>query len=74
MENNNENRDGQILRERRLALCLTQQATASRAGIPLQSYQQFESGKRQLRRASFQIACQVLVALEMDIVAFHHAG
>ena len=64
--------DGQMLRERRVILGLTQQAAADRAGIPLQSYQQFESEKRKIRRASFQIACQVLEALEMDIAAFHH--
>lgn len=64
--------DGQVLRERRVILGLTQQAAADRAKIPLQSYQQFESGKRKIRRASFQIACQVLEALGMDIAAFHH--
>ena len=64
--------DGQMLHERRIFLGLTQQAVANRAGIPLQSYQQFESGKRKIRRASFQIACQVLEALEMDISKFHH--
>ena len=64
--------DGQMLRERRVILGLTQQAAADRAKIPLQSYQQLESEKRKIRRASFQIACQVLEALEMDITAFHH--
>lgn len=62
----------QMLHERRIFLGLTQQAVADRAGIPLQSYQQFESGKRKIRRASFQIACQVLEALEMDIAKFYH--
>ena len=64
--------DKAMLHERRVFLNLTQQAVADRAKIPLQSYQQFESGKRKIRRASFQIACQVLEALEMDIAAFHH--
>ena len=64
--------DKAVLHERRIFLGLTQQAVADRAGIPLQSYQNFESGKRKLRRASFQIACQVLEALEMDIAGFHH--
>lgn len=64
--------DGQILRERRVILGLTQQAAADRAGIPLQSYQQFESEKRKIRRASFQITCQVLEALELDLASFHH--
>ena len=64
--------DHQMLHERRVFLGLTQQAVANRAGVPLQSYQQFESGKRKIRRASFQIAAQVLEALEMDISKFHH--
>lgn len=62
--------DSDSLHERRIFLGLTQQAVANRAGIPLQSYQQFESGKRKIRRASFDIACRVLKALEMDIVGF----
>ena len=65
-------KDERMLREHRILLGLTQQAAADRAGIPLQSYQQFESGKRKIRRASFQIACQVLEALEMDLAKFHH--
>ena len=64
--------DHEMLRERRVILGLTQKAVAERASIPLQSYQLFESGKRSIRRASFQIACQVLEALEMDVVSFHH--
>ena len=64
--------DEQMLHERRVFLGLTQKAVAERAGIPLQSYQQFESGKRKIRRASFYIACKVLEALEMDLAKFHH--
>ncbi len=63
--------DGAILREKRVILGLTQQAVADCAGIPLQSYQKFESGKRQIRRASYEIACRVLDALEIDVIAFH---
>lgn len=61
-----------MLRERRKILGLTQQKVADRAGIPLQSYQQFESGKRNIIRASFSIACRVIEALEMDITEFYH--
>lgn len=64
--------DESTLHERRIFLGLTQQTVADRADIPLQSYQQFENGKRKIRRASFQIACKVLEALEMDIAAFYH--
>ena len=61
------------LRERRVILGLTQQAVADRAQIPLQSYQQFESGKRKIRRASFEIACRVIEALEMTPTDFYHS-
>ena len=60
-----------FLRERRVILGLTQKAVAERAGIPFQSYQVFESGKRKLSRASFDIACRVLDALEIDIEGFY---
>ena len=60
-----------ILRERRVILGLTQREVAERANIPLQSYQNFESGKRKLNRASFDIACRVISALEMDIAAYY---
>ncbi len=66
--------DGAMLHERRVFLGLTQKKVADRAGIPFQSYQQFESGRRKIRRASFDIACKVLEALEMDIAAFYHGG
>ena len=59
-----------ILREHRIMLGLTQQAVADRAGIPLQSYQAFESGKRKIMNASFNIACRVIRALEMDCMEF----
>ena len=62
--------DHYSLHERRIFLGMTQQKVADRAGIPLQSYQQFESGKRKIRRASFDIACRVLKALDMDIAGF----
>lgn len=64
--------ESSMLRERRVILGLTQQAVADRAKIPLQSYQQFESGKRNIMRASFSIACRVLEALEMNISDFYH--
>ena len=61
-----------VLRELRVILGLTQQIVADRANIPLQSYQNFESGKRNIMRASFSIACRVLEALEMNISDFYH--
>lgn len=61
-----------VLREQRVMLGLTQQAVADRAKIPIQSYQQFESGKRDICRASFSLACRVIEALEMNPTDFFH--
>ena len=57
----------ELLRRRRIELGLTQQETADRAEIRLQHYQKFEYGRRDLLRASFDVACGVLEALEFDI-------
>ena len=61
-----------VLRERRVILDLTQMQVAEKAKIPLQSYQRFESGNRDIRTASFQIVCRVVEALEMNISDFYH--
>ena len=61
-----------ILYERRKVLGLTQKQVAERAKVPFQSYHRFESGERKLESASFQLACRILEALEMDIADFYH--
>ena len=66
-----ENRDG-FLKAQRLRLGLTQKQVADKAGILLQHYQKFEGGERDLRTASFDVACRVLEALEVDIVKYFH--
>ena len=63
-----------VLRERRITLGLTQKKVADRARIPVQSYQNIESGKRDIMRASFSIACRVIEALDMNISDFYHDG
>ena len=63
---------GSMLREWRVVNGLTQQQVAEKAGITQQQYQRFESGTRDLRRCSFEVACKVLEALQMDIVKFYH--
>ena len=65
-------KDDGILRERRILIGLTQQQVAEKAKIPLQSYQRFESGDRNIKTASFQIACRVIEALELSISDFFH--
>jgi len=61
-----------ILQERRIFLGMTQKQVAEKAKIPIQSYQRFESGERNIMTASFQMACRVIEALEMNISDFYH--
>ena len=61
-----------ILLERRILLGLTQKQVAEKAGIPYQSYQKFETGERNIKTASFNIACKVITALDMDITKFYN--
>ena len=61
-----------LLREKRVTLGLTQQEVADRADIKLQQYQKLESGERNIRRASFDLACRVIEALGMNISDFFH--
>ena len=60
------------LRAQRTLLNLTQQEVASRASIPLQSYQQFENGSREISRASFRLACRVFEALKLNPISFYN--
>ena len=64
-------KDG-LLKERRVTCGLTQQQVADKAGILIQHYQKFESGERNLRTASFDVACRVLEALDLDTVKYFH--
>ena len=50
------NKMDDILREKRVVQGLTQQQVADRAKISLRQYQSFESGERNIRTASFQLA------------------
>ena len=61
-----------ILRRQREKLGLSQQQVAERARIHPQQYQKFETEKRNLSSSSFNIACRVLEALELDIIGYFH--
>lgn len=61
-----------ILREQRAIKGMTQKQVADKANIKLQQYQKFESGERNIMNASFQIACRVLEALDLDITAYFY--
>ena len=59
-----------ILREQRIRQKMTQVQVAAKAEITLQQYQKFENGSRNIKTASFQLACRVLRALNMSIDRF----
>jgi len=59
-----------ILKRAREKLGLTQQQVADKAKIHYRQYQRFESGERNLSSSSFNIACRVLKALDLDISAY----
>jgi len=61
-----------VLKTARDKLGMTQQQVADKAYIQLRQYQRFESGERNLTSSSFNIACNVLEALQLDIVGFKH--
>ena len=66
-----DNKPGSILREQRLAQNMTQHLVARKANITIRQYQTFESNYRNLRTASFLLACRVLDALNMNIDDFY---
>ena len=67
-----EDKHHNILREKRVILGLTQKQVAERAKVVLQQYQKFESGERNIMTCSFQLACRIIEALEMNISDFYH--
>ena len=56
--------NGGILREKRVSLGLTQQQVADKAKIKLQQYQKLESGERDIKNCSYDLACRVIEALD----------
>lgn len=63
---------GELLRERRINIGLTQKQCAERAKITERQYQTFEGDERNLMTCSFRTAGKIINALEMDITAFFH--
>ena len=55
-----------LLQKQRLYLNLTQREAAQMIGIPLSTYQKFETGERNIWTASFTVTCKVLYALELN--------
>ena len=59
-----------VLRDARKKLGLTQRQVADTAHIAVRHYQLFEGGKRRLSSASFHLARNVLMVLQLDLYAF----
>lgn len=62
------------LKVRRVQLGLSQQEVAAKAGIHTVQYNRFDTGERDIRKASLEIAYKVLKALEIDIDQFMSGG
>ena len=61
-----DNREGQILGERRLELGMTQEDVAFEAGMSLQQYQRFEYGTQKLSNSRMKAGLRICSALELD--------
>ena len=59
-------REARIIRERRIALGLTQDQVAIEAGLEMQSYQRYEHGTTKLSSASMKTGLRICAALELD--------
>lgn len=64
--------EGEYLKQQRIKKGLLQQQVADQVGIDISLYQQYESGERSIRFATFHFACQILEALGADIIDFFH--
>ena len=65
--------EAMTLKRAREKLGLTQQQAANKAGIQLRLYQRFESGERNLTNSPFNIGCNVLEVLVVDVAAFRQS-
>lgn len=61
-----DNREGQILRERRLELGLTQEELAYELGMSIHQYQRYEYGESAVSNCPMRIGLRICAALELD--------
>lgn len=59
-------REGRMLRDRRIELGLTQEEAALELGISLQQYQRYEYGDRRLANCPMRIGLRICALLELD--------
>ena len=60
------NRAGQILRERRLELGLTQEDAALELHMSTHQYQRYEYGEHQLSNCPMKVGLRICAVLELD--------
>ena len=60
------NRAGQILRERRLELGLTQEEVALELHMSIHQYQRYEYGEHQLPNCPMKVGLRICAVLELD--------
>ena len=60
------NRAGQILRERRLELGLTQEEVALELHMSIHQYQRYEYGEHQLSNCPMKVVLRICAVLELD--------
>ena len=61
-----DNREGQILRDRRLELGYTQEAIATELGMSIHQYQRYEYGESSISNYRMRIGLQICAVLELD--------
>ena len=59
-------REGQIIRERRIELGLTQEQVAIEVGMSLQQYQRYEYGERKFSNCAMRIGLKICALMELD--------
>lgn len=60
------NREGRILRERRIELGMTQQDAALELGMSIHQYQRYEYGHHKLSNCPMRIGLRICAMLELD--------
>ena len=61
-----DNREGQILRDRRLELGLTQEEVALELGMNIRQYQRYEYGEHRFSNCPMKIGLRICAVLELD--------
>lgn len=61
-----DNKEGQILRDRRLELGLTQEELALELGMSIHQYQRYEYGENSISNCRMKIGLRICAVLELD--------